>query len=148
MLEKEIIQQLIEKALEARKYSYSPYSGYQVGAALLAQDNSIYTGCNIENAAYSPTNCAERTAFFKAVSEGKRQFRGIAIVGGPRGEEVTDYAFPCGVCRQVMEEFCEPGRFWIIVAKSTKEYEVRTLQELLPEGFGPDNLGGGCGNEY
>lgn len=148
MLEKETIQRLIEKALEAREFSYSPYSDYRVGAALLAEDNSIYTGCNIENAAYSPTNCAERTAFFKAVSEGVRQFCGIAIVGGARGEAVTDYAFPCGVCRQIMEEFCEPERFWIIVAKSTEEYKVRTLQELLPDGFGPDNLKGGCRNEH
>ncbi|MDD6812414.1 MAG: cytidine deaminase [Lachnospiraceae bacterium] len=140
MLEQHTIKLLIQKALEARQASYSPYSNYQVGAALLTSDGQIYTGCNIENAAYSPTNCAERTAFFKAVSEGKRDFEAIAVVGGPKDMEISQYAYPCGVCRQVMMEFCKPESFQIIVAKSTEEYEVRTLQEFLPEGFGAANL--------
>lgn len=134
------IQQLIRNALEARQRSYSPYSGFMVGAALLAENGQIFTGCNIENAAYTPTNCAERTAFFKAVSEGVREFRAIAVTGGPKGDEVTQYAYPCGVCRQVMMEFCRPEDFQIIVARSEKDYRVMTLSELLPEGFGPDNL--------
>lgn len=131
--------ELIGAALKARQNSYSPYSGYQVGAALLAKSGKIYTGCNIENAAFGPTNCAERTAFFKAVSEGERQFDAIAIVGSPAGEPVQ-LAWPCGVCRQVMMEFCDPESFVVIAAKSKEEYAVRTLQELLPEGFGPGNL--------
>lgn len=139
-LTQETIEELIVRAIEARKKSYSPYSHYQVGAALLAEDERIITGCNIENAAYTPTNCAERTAFFKAVSEGIREFQAIAIVGSPEGDELTQYAYPCGVCRQVMMEFCNPSDFQVIVAKSEDEYQVRTLQEFLPEGFGPDNL--------
>ena len=139
-LTQETIEELIVRAIEARKKSYSPYSHYQVGAALLAEDERIITGCNIENAAYTPTNCAERTAFFKAVSEGNREFQAIAIVGSPEGDELTQYAYPCGVCRQVMMEFCNPSDFQVIVAKSEDEYQVRTLQEFLPEGFGPDNL--------
>ncbi|MDE7177102.1 MAG: cytidine deaminase [Lachnospiraceae bacterium] len=134
------IRDLIAAAIEARRKSYSPYSHYQVGAALLAGDGQIITGCNIENAAYGPSNCAERTAFFKAVSEGIRAFAAIAIVGSPEGEELTQFAYPCGVCRQVMAEFCEPENFRIIVAKSEEDYRVMTLAELLPESFGPDNL--------
>lgn len=134
------IRNLITAAIEARRKSYSPYSHYQVGAALLTKDGHIITGCNIENAAYGPSNCAERTAFFKAVSEGIREFVAIAIVGSPEGEELTQYAYPCGVCRQVMAEFCEPEDFQIIVAKSGEDYRVMTLAELLPEGFGPENL--------
>lgn len=132
-------KELIKAALSAREYSYSPYSNYQVGAALLSAEGRIYTGCNIENAAYTPTNCAERTAFFKAVSEGVTAFEKIAIVGSPKGE-VCQYAFPCGVCRQVMEEFCNPDMFRILTAKSEQDYKVFTLRELLPEGFGPDNV--------
>lgn len=132
-------RELIQAALDARNYSYSPYSGYRVGAALLAADGTVYTGCNIENAAFSPTICAERTAIFKAVSEGKREFCAIAIAGSPDGE-VTQFSWPCGVCRQVMAEFCDPKRFTVIVAKSEEVYEKRTLEELLPEGFGPGNL--------
>ena len=136
----EKIRDLIAAAIEARRKSYSPYSHYQVGAALLTADGQIVTGCNIENAAYGPSNCAERTAFFKAVSEGMREFTAIAIVGSPEGEELTQYAYPCGVCRQVMREFCEPERFRIIVAKSEEDYRVMTLAALLPESFGPENL--------
>ena len=107
--------QLIETAIEQLKYSYTPYSGFKVGAALLAKNGTVYTGCNIENAAYTPSNCAERTAFFKAVSEGERTFSAICIVGGMNGIAV-DYTAPCGVCRQVMMEFCQPETFQIILA--------------------------------
>lgn len=135
----EQIQSLIERAIEARTFSYSPYSHFQVGAALLCKDGSIYTGCNIENAGYGPTNCGERTAFFKAISEGKTDFTAIAIVGGKAGEEIAGYAYPCGVCRQVMSEFCNSD-FVILVAKSKTEYNQYTLDELLPNRFGPANL--------
>lgn len=134
-------EQLIENAIEARKMAYTPYSKYKVGAALLSSDNKIIKGCNIENAAYGPTNCAERTAFFKAVSEGVKDFSAIAIVGGLENETdlFSGYAFPCGVCRQVMREFCD-SEFEIVVARSIDDYKVYTLGELLPESFGPDNL--------
>ncbi|MBR2950824.1 MAG: cytidine deaminase [Lachnospiraceae bacterium] len=132
-------KKLIRAAIQAREYSYSPYSGYCVGAALLTADGKIYTGCNVENAAYSPTNCAERTAFFKAVSEGERSFCAIAVVGSPKGA-LTQYAWPCGVCRQVMFEFCDPESFNVITAVSEEIYEERLLKELLPLGFGPDNV--------
>lgn len=138
-LTKDIIEELIEAALAQRAFSYVPYSGFKVGAALLAKNGTIYTGCNIENAAYGPSNCAERTAFFKAVSEGVREFRAICIVGG-KEETLTEFAAPCGVCRQVMMEFCHPAEFEIILAKNKKEYELYTLKELLPVGFGPANL--------
>lgn len=139
-MDKELIEKLIDEALKARSYAYVPYSHFMVGAALLAKDGRIYTGCNIENAAYGPTNCAERTAFFKAVSEGERSFAAIAVVGSPEGETISGYAAPCGVCRQVMAEFCRPESFHIIVARSADDYYVKTLQELLPENFGPANL--------
>lgn len=132
-------RKLIREAIQSLKYSYTPYSGFKVGAALLTKELKIYTGCNIENAAYSPTNCAERTAFFKAVSEGKRVFQAIAIVGGKDGK-ITDYCPPCGVCRQVMMEFCDPKTFLVILAKSEDDYWLYTLEELLPMGFGPLNL--------
>ena len=124
--------ELVTKAYEAMKHSYSPYSGFRVGAALLTKDSKIYTGCNIENSAFSPTCCAERTAFFKAVSEGEKDFKAIAIVGG-KGGEITDFCYPCGVCRQVMAEFCD-GDFEIITTDS-KEIKSHTLKELLPESF-------------
>lgn len=127
------MDELIRKALEARKMSYSPYSGYKVGAALEAEDGTVYTGCNVENAAFGPSNCAERTAIFKAVSEGCRKWKRIVITGG-KGEEPTDYAAPCGVCRQVMAEFCD-GSFEIILAKNEKDFIVYTLSQLLPESF-------------
>lgn len=138
-MEQKQIEELIKKAQEAREFSYSPYSGYMVGAAVLTSEGEVYTGCNIENAAYGPTNCAERTAIFKAVSDGKRKFNAIAIVGGKRGS-AGDYAAPCGVCRQVMMEFCDPQAMQIIMAKSITEYKLFTLQQLLPEGFGAANL--------
>lgn len=138
-MEKDLITKMIELAIEQLRFSYTPYSGFKVGAALLTKSGKIYTGCNIENAAYTPTNCAERTAFFKAVSEGEREFQVICVVGGKDGV-LTDYAAPCGVCRQVMMEFCDPQQFQIILATAADHYDVYTLQELLPQGFGPANL--------
>ncbi len=127
--------ELVKLALEARKFSYSPYSEFSVGAALLCEDGSVFTGCNIENSAFSSTNCAERTAFFKAVSEGKKEFVKIAVVGGDSTEEIPlNYCPPCGVCRQVMKEFCSPD-FEIIIAKSPDDYKTLTLAELLPLSF-------------
>ncbi|MGN8632916.1 cytidine deaminase [Blautia sp. HCP3S3_G3] len=130
---------LIREAIRAMQYSYSPYSHFRVGAALLAESGKIYRGCNIENAAYTPTNCAERTAFFKAVSEGEHEFDAICIVGGKDGIP-EEYAPPCGVCRQVMMEFCDPETFKIILATDETHYTEFTLKELLPLGFGPGNL--------
>lgn len=138
-MDKKLAQEMIGLAIEQLKYSYTPYSGFKVGAALLTKSGKLYTGCNIENAAYTPTNCAERTAFFKAVSEGERAFQAICVVGGKDGV-LTEYAAPCGVCRQVMMEFCNPETFRIILATSREQYEIFTLKELLPLGFGPDNL--------
>ena len=134
------IKLLVEEALKARKFSYSPYSRFQVGAALLAKDGQIFTGCNIESASYTPSNCAERTAFFKAVSQGVREFEAIAVVGGRKVARNLDYCTPCGVCRQVMMEFCDPKSFQVIVAKNPEEYQVFTLEEILPMGFGPKDL--------
>lgn len=138
-MEKKQIKKMIDLAIEQLSFAYAPYSGFQVGAALLTKEGKMYTGCNIENAAYSSTNCAERTAFFKAVSEGERQFQAICIVGGKNGV-LTDYTAPCGVCRQVMMEFCNPDSFQIILAKDRETYKIFSLRELLPMGFGPDNL--------
>ena len=134
--------ELAQKAVKALENSYSPYSGFRVGAALLAADGRVFVGCNIENAGYTPTNCAERTAFFKAVSEGERDFEAIAIAGGYEGEPV-DYAYPCGVCRQVMMEFCDPKTFRVITAVSEEDYLEKTLEEMLPHGFGPKNINSG-----
>ena len=130
---------MIDLAIKQLDYSYVPYSHFHVGAALLTKNGRYYTGCNIENAAYTPTNCAERTAFFKAVSEGVKEFDAICIVGGKEGV-LTEYAAPCGVCRQVMMEFCDPETFKIILAVSKDKYDFFTLKELLPLGFGPANL--------
>ena len=135
------IQELVKTALSMRKMSYTPYSHFNVGAALLGADGKIYTGCNIENASYTPTNCAERTAFFKAVSEGVRDFTAIAIAGGKEDATELDYCPPCGVCRQVMSEFCRDD-FKIILVKSETEYKEYTLTELVPERFTPNNLFG------
>lgn len=133
-------KELIRLALEARQMSYSPYSGFMVGAALLAKNGKVYQGCNIENSSYTPTNCAERTAFFKAVSEGVREFEKIVVVGGPKDAEKLEFCAPCGVCRQVMTEFCNYESFEIILAKSEDEYKVYTLKEILPVAFGPEDL--------
>ena len=134
------MEELIKAALRMRTFSYAPYSGFCVGAALLTRSGKIYTGCNIENASYTPTNCAERTAFFKAVSEGEREFSAIAIAGGAQGAAALDYCPPCGVCRQVMMEFCDAKDFQVILVKSETEYRVFTLEELFPMGFGPKEL--------
>lgn len=133
-------EKIVSEALRMRQYSYVPYSHFRVGAALLTENGDIYTGCNIENAAYTPTNCAERTAFFKAVSEGERSFTAIAIAGGAEDAKELEYCSPCGVCRQVMMEFCNPETFQVVLVKSETEYQVFTLQEILPLGFGPKDL--------
>lgn len=135
------VEELIKSAMDARKKAYAPYSGFQVGAAVLTNELRIYTGCNIENAAYSTGICAERTAIAKAASEGWRKLKAIAIVGGPAGKTVGQYAFPCGMCRQVMAEFAaDAERFFIIVAKNTQDYKVYLLNQLLPESFLPEQL--------
>jgi len=135
-----LIEILIEEALEARKMAYTPYSHFQVGAALLSGNQKIYTGCNIENAAYSPSVCAERTSIFKAVTEGNKEFTAIAIVGGAEGKDPKEMLPPCGVCRQVIREFCNPETFEIILAVSKNEYRCYKLKDLLPFSFGPENL--------
>ena len=124
---------LIEYAIEAMQRAYAPYSGYQVGAALLCEDGAVYQGCNIENGAYSPTLCAERTAFAKAVSEGQRAFVAIAVCGGKDGV-ISGLFPPCGVCRQVMREFCKDD-FMIYMADKDGSYAQRTLSQLLPDSF-------------
>lgn len=137
-------KQLVAKAFEARRCSYAPYSRFMVGAALLSADGSVFLGCNIENAAYGPTNCAERTAIFKAVSEGQRRFSAIAVCGAPEDTDMSQnqgFAYPCGVCRQVMREFCVPADFRVLVAATEEDYRVFTLAELLPQDFGPEDLG-------
>ena len=123
---------LVSMAKEAMQKAYAPYSGFFVGAALLTESGKVYTGCNIENGAFSPTNCAERTAFFKAVSEGERNFAAIAVVGG-KGGKITGLCSPCGVCRQVMQEFCGPD--FLIYMGHPDGYETVTLKDLLPYGF-------------
>lgn len=139
IVSRSVVKNLIREAMEGMKQAYTPYSGFHVGAALLTVKQKIYTGCNIENAALGPTNCAERTAFFKAISEGERQFAAIAIVGGKEGM-ITDYCPPCGVCRQVIREFVTPSQFLVILAKSEEDYLLYFLEELLPMGFGPEHL--------
>lgn len=128
-------KELVMEALKARKQSYCPYSGFAVGAALLCEDGTVFHGCNIENAAYSATNCAERTAIFRAVSEGNMRFRAIAIVGGLKESEPGDFCPPCGVCRQVMTEFCDPETFRIVLMNGAGEIREYLLKELLPLGF-------------
>ncbi len=130
---------LVKEALAAREMAYIPYSGFAVGAALLTKEGKIYRGCNIENAAFSPTNCAERTAFFKAVSEGERNFEAIAIVGGPAGNPPVDFCYPCGVCRQVMAEFCSDD-FTVIIGKSEDEFKEHKLSDVLPYTFREPDL--------
>lgn len=138
-MDERTIKKMIQTAMEQIRFSYAPYSNFKVGASLLSENGDIFTGCNIENAAYSPTNCAERTAFFKAVSQGVRDFQAICIVGGKSGN-VTEYITPCGVCRQVMMEFCNPETFQIILAVDEEHYRILTLKELLPLGFGAGNI--------
>lgn len=124
-------EKLVELAMHARKNAYCPYSEFAVGAALLCKDGTVYTGCNIENASYSPTNCAERTAIFKAVSEGRRDFLAIAIVGG---KDELQKCYPCGVCRQVMDEFCDE-QFEVICGVTSDDFEVIKMEDLLPKSF-------------
>lgn len=141
------IEELISAAFAARERAYAPYSGFLVGAALATEEGRIYQGCNIENASYGASNCAERTAFFKAVSEGEDRFAAICIVGGKDGGEPIICA-PCGICRQVMREFCDPETFQVILATEETRYELYLLKELLPCSFGPEHLcqaGEACG---
>lgn len=133
-------KELVKLALEAREKAYVPYSNWAVGAALLCKDGTVFKGCNIENAAYTPTNCAERTAVFKAVSEGYYDFEKIAVVGGRKGEAVVDYCYPCGVCRQVLREFVNPDEFKVIVGKNENEFVENTLSEILPYSFSKTDL--------
>ena len=132
-------KELVKEALAAREFAYTPYSKFNVGAALLCKNGRVFLGCNIESVSYTPTNCAERTAFFKAVSEGEREFSAIAIVGGPAGAPPVDFCYPCGVCRQVMAEFC--GRdFKVYIAKSESEIREYSLDEIIPFAFTQEDL--------
>ena len=131
--------ELMRLAEEARKLSYCPYSHFAVGAALLTKSGKVYTGCNIENASYTPTNCAERTAVFKAVSEGEKEFVTIAVIGAPEGEK-GKFCAPCGVCRQVLREFCSLD--FRILLGTTEEVQAYTLNDLLPASFSPADLKG------
>lgn len=133
------MEELIAKAIEARNMAYTPYSHFKVGACLKAKNGRIFKGCNIENSSYPATNCAERTAIFKAVSEGITEFECIVIVGG-KEDGTLEICPPCGICRQVMAEFCDPDRFQIILARSEKEYKKYFLKELLPLSFGGELL--------
>ena len=128
-------QELISQAVEAKKFAYVPYSHFRVGAALLTKSGKVYTGCNVENVSFSATNCAERTAVFKAVSEGEREFTAIVVNG-----DNNDYLPPCGICRQVLAEFCDPETFQVILANHEQDYRVVTLAELLPGAFRTENL--------
>jgi cytidine deaminase len=132
------MEQLISMAKEAMGHAYAPYSGFHVGAALLCADGSVYTGCNIENASYGATNCAERTAFFKAVYDGHRDFTAIALCGGLKGN-IRDFCAPCGICRQVMREFCNDD-FVIYIVGPEGQVQIRTLGQLLPGSFSADSL--------
>ncbi len=131
-------QLLIKEAIAAKEMAYAPYSHFRVGAALLTKEGKIYRGCNIENVAFTPTNCAERTAFFKAVSEGEKKFAAIVVTG-----DADDYLYPCGVCRQVMVEFCDLNEFKVIVANTVDDYKVFTLGELMPGAFNSEELAKG-----
>ncbi len=132
-------KKLFQEAMSARERAYTPYSHFRVGAALLTKSGRIYGGCNIENAAYGPSNCAERTAFFKAVSEGELEFEAIAIAAGPE-QGALELTSPCGVCRQVMMEFCDPEGFRVVLGTDPENLQIYTLKELFPMGFGPGNL--------
>ena len=129
---------LIREAIAAKEMAYAPYSHFRVGAALLTKDGTVYRGCNIENVAFTPTNCAERTAFFKAISEGEKEFEAIAVTG-----DADDYLYPCGVCRQVMVEFCDLQEFKVIVANTEEDYKVFSLGELVPGAFNSEELAKG-----
>lgn len=135
--EKKALRDLVVRAKEARKYCYTPYSHFNVGAAVLTKSGKVYTGCNIENAAYSPSICAERVAISKAVSEGEKEFKAIAIIGG-KGDDISEFCAPCGVCRQVMAEFCDKD--FKIILTNGKENRMYTLEELLPLSFTKNDL--------
>ena len=139
-MEKSEDARLIREPFRGRDFSYSPYSGFQVGAALLSEDGRIYRGCNIENASYGASNCAERSALFRAVSEGVRSFRKIAIVGGASGSGEFSYCEPCGICRQALAEFCDLESFQVLLARSETDYRILRLGELLPHAFLPAHL--------
>lgn len=132
--------ELASLALNERNNAYAPYSGFSVGAALLCSDGSVYTGCNIENASFSVTVCAERVAFFKAIADGKRDFMAIAIAGGKKGMQIDELCAPCGVCRQVMAEFCDPNAFDVILVKTETDYQTHKLKDIFPLGFTAENL--------
>ena len=144
MVEKEILEKLIEKAFEMKEKAYCPYSKFHVGAGLLTKSGKIIGGMNIENSSYGACVCAERCAVFKAVSEGDKEFSAIVICGGLEGTEPkgleTDYSFPCGICRQVLREFSKPKDFKVYVCSTKEKYSVFTLEELLPNSFGPEHL--------
>ena len=131
---------LVEAAFAAQKKAYAPYSSFEVGAALLTAQGEIYGGCNIENAAFGPSNCAERTAFFRAVYDGKREFTAIAVVGKPREQEFFDYCAPCGTCRQVMTEFCDPEHFEVLLARSPEDIRTFLLADLFPLCFTAEDM--------
>ncbi len=133
---------LIRRALEQQKNAYAPYSGYFVGAAVLTDSGNIYTGVNVENSSYPAGICAERNAIFHAAACGERKIIAIAVAGGTNGEN-RDYSRPCGICRQVMREFCNPKEMIVLMAKSPEDYLEMTLEQLLPESFGPENLARG-----
>ena len=128
-------KELILKAIEAREKAYCPYSNFKVGAAALFEDNNIYTGCNIENASYGATNCAERTAIFKGVSEGNRTLKALALIG-----DVNNFTYPCGICRQVISEFAEDGNVKIYIIKNENEVLEKTLDEIMPGSFTKKDL--------
>ena len=132
--------ELLNEAEKARLKAYTPYSHFQVGAVLETRDGKLYYGANIENASYGATNCAERTAFFKAINEGEREFSRIAIAGGPEGSRPGSTCAPCGICRQVMREFCQPEEFMIILSDGKNGVIEKSLEELLPLSFGPEDL--------
>jgi len=132
-------RKLAKSAIKAKLLSYPPYSNFQVGAALLCKNGKVYVGCNIESAAYSPTNCAERTALFKAISEGEKEFAAIAIAGSLKNNPEPNYCYPCGVCRQTLKEFVSDD-FIVIIAKTPTDYKIHSFGELLPYSFGPDDL--------
>ena len=140
-MEKAEIQALIRAAFEGQKFAYVPYSRFHVGAALRGKNGQVFKGCNIENAGYTPTNCAERTALFKAVAEGVTEFTDIAVVGSRRGEVNRQITSPCGVCRQALFEFGGP-ELYVIMAKTPEDFIERSMDELLPFGFGPSNVAG------
>lgn len=139
IVSRSVVRNLIREAMDGRRNAYAPYSNFKVGAALLTTNQEIYTGCNVENAAYGSSICAERSAILKAVSEGKKDFAAIAIVGG-RNKVIEDYCPPCGSCRQVMREFVDPKNFLVILAKSEDDYLLYFLEEIFPMSFGPNNI--------